>query len=145
MKVNDPRAVFLYHRHYSSLKNKSSTRQWLNHGIAAPGEKIVLMTADSLALFVWIRQRYTQNGQHGVNCAVFRNETNTLSSELILEAEILARKKWPGEDRFYTYIDPKRVSSNPGYCFKKAGWKLLKDRGEIIKTTRGLLILEKYF
>jgi hypothetical protein len=42
-------------------------------------------------------------GQRGVNCAVFRNESSVLSSELIREACGLAWTRWPGE-RLYTYV-----------------------------------------
>lgn len=144
ISINDPRAVSLYSRHYSSSKNRGSVRLWLRHGIGSPGEKLVLTTSDSSALFVWIRQKYVSNNQEGVNCSVFRNESYRLSSDLILEAEGLAWKKWPGE-RLYTYVDPNSiVSRNPGYCFKMAGWTLARDEtGKPIKTARGLVILEK--
>ena len=107
-------------------------------GITAPGEHIVLMTPDGSALFVWIKQKYTQNKQTGVNCAVFRNEGGALSSDLILEAEHIAWRRWPGE-RLFTYVNTKTIKSkNPGYCYKVAGWK------ECGTTRGGLIILEKY-
>ena len=44
------------------------------------------------------------------------------SSNLIRAADVIADIEWPGE-RHYTYVDPRRVrSSNPGYCFIRAGW-----------------------
>ena len=59
----------------------------------------------------------------GVNCSVFRNESNTLSSELIQEACDIAWLKWPGK-RLFTFVNPQKIKSvNPGCCFKKAGWK----------------------
>lgn len=82
---------------------------------------MVLMTERCDALFVW-RRFISDDGQEGVNCAVFRNEGPLLSSELIREADALARDRWPGE-RHYTYVDPGAVrSTNPGYCFLRAGW-----------------------
>jgi hypothetical protein len=81
------------------------------------------MTPDSRAIFVW-RRFIPDDGQQGVNCAVFRNEGYpVLSSVLIREACELAWQRWPGE-RLYTYVNPRRIkSTNPGCCFKAAGWK----------------------
>jgi len=133
----DPRVVGLFSRHYSAVKNNKTTRHWLATGITAPGETITLMTADCSALFVWLKQKYIDNDQTGVNCAVFRNEGSELSSTLILEAEQFAWERWQGE-RLYTYVDPDAVKSkNPGYCFIKAGWKKCGI------TKGGLIILEK--
>jgi hypothetical protein len=102
-----------------------------------PGEKLVLITPEADALFIW-RKFISGDGQQGVNCAAFRNESKRLSSELILEAERLAWERWPGE-RLYTYVDPRKIrSTNPGYCFLQAGW----NRCGITKHNK-LLILEK--
>jgi hypothetical protein len=94
-----------------------------------------LLTAKYDALFVW-RKFLNASGEHGVNCAVFRNESNILSSKLIIEAMEIAWNRWPSE-RLYTYVNPKKIrSGNPGYCFKVAGWK------NCGKTKGGLVILE---
>lgn len=104
--------------------------------IAGPGQKMVLLTPDARAVFVW-RKFISKDQQQGVNCAVFRNESSLLSSELIREAMSLAWDRWPGE-RFYTYVNPRRVASaNPGYCFKRAGW-----RNCGVTKTRKLIVLE---
>lgn len=106
-----------------------------------PGEKMVLLTSDSRALFVW-RKFISDDGQTGVNCAVFRNEGPELSSSLILEAEQLAWERWPGE-RLYTYVDGEKTKKRrgkrhpPGYCFIKAGWV------ECGQSKKGLTILKK--
>ena len=144
VKQTDPMAVDLYSRHYSSKKGGSQKADWLVHGIAGPGEVMTLLTADGTALFVWQKQKYSLAGQVGVNCVVFRNEGEQLSSELILDAEKLCQKKWPGE-RMFTYIDPAEIaSSNPGYCFQMAGWGFVySTNGSKISTKRGLLIMEK--
>lgn len=83
---------------------------------------MVLLTPNSDALFVW-RKFISGDGQSGVNCAVFRNEGATRSSDLITAAMEIGWSRWPGA-RFYTYVNARKVkSSNPGYCFLKAGWR----------------------
>lgn len=134
-----PEAYELVQRHYSFRPYVDGRRQnRLNRNrrlFVGPGEKIVLLTVDGKALFIW-RKFISQNGQQGVNCAVFRNEGPILSSDLIREACNLAWQRWPGE-RLYTYVNPQRIrSSNPGCCFKKAGWRA---NG---RTAKGLIILE---
>ena len=99
---------------------------------------MVLMTVNCDALFVW-RKFIDKSGQTGVNCAVFRNESEHRSSDLILEAERIAWEKWPGE-RLYTYVNAKRIqSTNPGYCFKCAGWRQCG-----VTSSKKLIILEKW-
>lgn len=125
IKDGDPRAFALYRNHYSYKKYKDGRRKntaYRNrHLICGPGEKTVLLTQNADALFVW-RKFIDKSGQTGINCAVFRNESNVLSSLLILEAEQLAWQRWPGE-RLYTYVNASKVKSpNAGYCFKMAGW-----------------------
>ncbi len=124
----------LFDRHYSRYLYKDGRRPKLFVG---PGEKMVLMTPDQSALFVW-RKFISGDGQEGVNCSVFRNEGPLLSSYLILEAEKLAYERW-GNQRFYTYINPSKIrSTNPGYCFKKAGWSVCG-----VTKVNKLIIMEK--
>lgn len=128
----NPTAFSIFQRHYSFRR----ARNLLDTRIAGPGEKMLLLTADARALFVW-RKFISKDNQRGVNCAVFRNEGPLLSSDLIREAMALAWKRWPGE-RFYSYVNPRKVlSANPGYCFLRAGWR----RCGVTKTRR-LLVLE---
>ena len=116
----DARARAIFCRHYSARRYKDNRRRTLFVG---PGEKMVLLTAECDALFVW-RKYVSDAGQCGVNCAVFRNEGPQLSSQLILEAEQLAWARWPNE-RLYTYVAPHKIrSTNAGCCFKKAGWNV---------------------
>lgn len=126
------RAIF--NRHYSRRRYTDGRRPKLFVG---PGEKIVLRTADARALFVW--RKFLDAAiprQEGVSCAVFRNEGNMLSSELIRHAMRHAWHRWPGE-RLYTYVNPRKIrSTNPGYCFLAAGWRRAGT------TKGGLLILE---
>ena len=109
----------VFDRHYSRRKYRDGRSPSLFVG---PGEKMVLRTATCDAIFVW-RKFISMDGRRGVNCAVFRNESPELSSRLILEAERLADARWPGEE-FYTYVNSRRIrSTNPGYCFQRAGWR----------------------
>ena len=118
VRDGNPSAWVLFQRHYSKYHYKDGRIPKLFVG---PGEKTVLITQDGLALFVW-RKFKDASGQEGVNCSVFRNESPLQSSHLILEAEKFAWDRWPGL-RLYTYVNSRKIkSSNPGYCFKKAGW-----------------------
>jgi len=109
----------LFHRHYSYRPYADGRDPALFVG---PGEKMVLLTPDARALFVW-RKFISGDGQEGVNCAIFRNENAGLSSDLIREAERFAWERWPGM-RLFTYVNPRRIrSTNPGYCFLMAGWR----------------------
>ena len=129
----DPRAAALYSRHYSARASRAGQ----DKRIAGPGRKMVLLTDRCDALLIWRRFR-SMDRQEGISCAAFRNESGMLSSRLILHAEELARTRWPDETRLYTYVNPRRVKGpHPGYCFKRAGWRLCG------RTGRGLLILEK--
>lgn len=109
----------LFDRHYSRIRYADGRQPKLFVG---PGAKEVLITEDALAMFVW-RKFISGDGQQGVNCAVFRNEGETLSSQLILDAEEIAWNRWPGE-RLFTYVAPAKLrSTNPGACFKYADWR----------------------
>jgi hypothetical protein len=132
VKDGDPRALAIVRRHYS-WRNYRDGR--LRRLFVGPGEKMVLLTPGSDAVFVW-RKFISGDGQQGINCAAFRNEGLVLSSDLIRQACELARQRWPGE-RLYTYVNPRKIkSANPGCCFLKAGWRRCGV------TKRGLLILE---
>lgn len=117
----DERARALFDRHYSRRHYRDGRRPKL---FAGPGEKLVLVTANYDALFVW--RKFIDDAipkQNGVNCAVFRNESDLLSSYLIRNAEEIAHKRWPGE-RLYTYVNGDKIkSSNPGFCFIMADWR----------------------
>ena len=92
------------------------------------GRKLVLRDALAQVLFVWMYPdpSMRMDGQTGYNCAIFRNESGRQSSDIILEAEAMATEKW-GPHRFYTYVWPAKIkSSNPGYCFKCAGWRFVR-------------------
>lgn len=103
-----------------------------------PGEeRMILLSSDDKALFVWRKTRFRHDGQEGIECSIFRNEGNRLSSDLIKGAEDLARERWP-DARLFTYVNRIRIrSTNPGYCFIKAGWKKCGI------SLKGLIVLEK--
>ena len=135
VKDGDPRALALIKEHYSWRIYRDNRP---HRRFCGPGYKMVLLTPRCDALFIWRKFRdQSACGGSGVNCAAFRNMGPGLSSELIKEAMVLAWARWPGE-RLYTYVNPKRIrSSNPGFCFLKAGWAKLPER-----TKGNLVILE---
>jgi len=105
-------------RHYS--RRTIGARQFLYSG-----RKLVLRDAAGLVVFAWIwpDDAMRMDGQTGYNNALFRNESERLSSDIILEAEKWAVEKW-GPNRAYTYVDAKKIrSTNPGYCYQVAGWQ----------------------
>jgi hypothetical protein len=103
-------------RHYTRQKPGATL-------FVRPGEKMVLITPDQKALFSWSRQRFRDDEQEGVECALFRNEGSQLSSELIREACRWAWQRWHGE-RLFTYVRDAAIrSTNPGFCFQMAGWR----------------------
>lgn len=122
----DAEMAMLADRHYS--RRTVGARQFLYSG-----RKLVLRNAEGSILFGWMFPDPTMrmDGQRGYNCAIFRNESDRKSSEIILEAERLAFDKW-GPNRLYTYIDPSKTRTIKrhgqrvvGFCYRKAGWKPL--------------------
>ncbi len=133
IRDGDPAALQIYSRHYTLRKYRDGRQR---DRFVGPGYRIVLITPDQDALFVW-RKFIPFDNQEGVNCSVFRNESRHLASSMILEAERFAIDRW-GSIRAYTYINPRKIkSSNPGYCFKCAGWH---KEG---LTTKKLIIMAK--
>ena len=115
----DPEMARLADRHYS--RRTIGAKQFLYSG-----RKIVIRNAEGTILFGWVfpDPAMRMDGQTGYNCAIFRNESDRLSSEIILECEAIAIGRW-GPGRMYTYVNPGQIKSvNPGYCFKMAGWKM---------------------
>lgn len=129
----EPELRALYERHYSCHHYRDGRTPMKFTG---PGQVVVLTLPDRNALFVW-RKFIDHSGQTGINCAVFRNESPLLSSDLIREADAIADFCWPRE-RHYTYVRAEAVASrNPGWCFLCAGWK------RCAKTKGGLIVLER--
>lgn len=129
-KDGDRACLDLYSRHYSAARRRRQAQ------FVGPGEKVVLRTEHADALFVW-RAFIDNFGDFGINCAVFRNESPHLSSDLIRQADAVADCLWPHR-RHYTFVSAKDVrSTNPGFCFIAAGWRRCG------RTKSGLLILER--
>jgi hypothetical protein len=120
----DPAAAALADRHYS--RRKIGSPQFM-----PPGETVVLVTPEKDAVFGWWRPHPTSgikamNGLDGWTCTIFRNESRHKSSDLIRAAEqfLVDLGVTIGPSGFITYVWDKKVrSENPGYCFKRAGWK----------------------
>lgn len=66
----------------------------------------MLRTWEADAMFVW-RNFVDDSGQQGINCAVFRNESQAQSSKLIQEADAIADAVWPNQ-RHYTYVNAQK-------------------------------------
>ena len=134
----DRRAYALFSRHYSFYPYRDGRRaarnDWRFTGPCR--ERMVLLGSDERALFVW-KVFDDASGQTGVNCSIFRNESEHRASTLIKEAVALAWQKWPGQ-RLYTYVNPAKLPGTlPGFCFLAARWR---HCGE---TAGGLLIFER--
>lgn len=121
VKDGDPRAVAIFHRHYSCKNDKADH---VRYGFSGKGASMVLLTQDCKALWCW-----RQVAGEGIQCSVFRNEGDMLSSDLIKYAVEMARTRWP-YSRLYTYVDPKAVHGD-GKCYKVAGWKKLPKRTKV--------------
>lgn len=135
-KDADPRGLAIFRRHYTFGRNRGGRKRW-SRQFAGCGERMVLLTPRADALFVWRIEAYRQDGQTGVNCAIFRNESEFRSSDLIREACALAWGRWPGR-RLWTFVNPRALppGKRPGYCFEAASWRRCGISGG------GLLILE---
>lgn len=131
----DSRACALADRHYS--RRKPGSPQFM-----PPGQTVVLILESGLAVFGWWRPHpdsgiKAMNKLDGWTCTIFRNESPELSSRLILEAEraLFATGYSVGPDGLLTYVwDSKIRSSNPGYCFKRAGWQAVGRSADGRKT-----------
>lgn len=130
----DPRACTIADRHYN--RQKPGTPQFV-----PPGRCMVLLTehADALWVTSWPFAEYVKHAWAGAwVCSCFRNENQYnrknkdghLSSRLITEAVAVTR--WYGANvwmcpepaqGFITFVDASKIrSSQPGACYRAAGW-----------------------
>lgn len=118
-----PRARALADRHYS--RQTIGATQF-----APPGRCLVLLTAAADALWVtsWPRPEYVQHAwPDSWMCSLFRNESDELSSELVVSA--VAATRWffgdPPALGMITLVnaDKVRPKRDPGRCFRKAGFQ----------------------
>ncbi|MEF3312563.1 hypothetical protein PV433_27105 [Paenibacillus sp. GYB004] len=123
---------YLADRHYSRQTPGSNQ-------FCRPGENLVLRTAPGDALWVtWSGIR--DDGLQAWECTHFRNESNHLSSDMIRAAVTATIEKWgvPPKDGLITYVDASKIkSTNPGCCFKAAGWRHIGE-----SKRRGLTLLQ---
>ena len=108
------------------LADRHYSRQSVGHPMfTRPGRNLVLRTFDGLAVWVtWYGIR--DDGLDAYECTIFRNESRHLSSDLIKWAVHATEAEWGNfpKDGIVTYVAADKVrSTNPGYCFKQAGWK----------------------
>jgi hypothetical protein len=127
-------AAAIANRHYSRIWRGNTTQD----RFMPPGRRLILVEPSGRWLFAWNMQKFRHDGQFGAECTIFRNESELLSSDIILLAERECDRVF-GFCRKFTYIHPGLIrSTNPGYCFQKAGWTLTRH-----KSTRGLALLIK--
>ena len=120
----DPRCVALADRHYS--RQKPGSPQFV-----PPGRCLVLYAKTATGEAVWVTSwpfaEYVKHAWAGAwICSMFRNESDRLSSDLIREAVAATRWRWPEipELGMVTFVDRSKVkSTNPGFCYKQAGFK----------------------
>jgi hypothetical protein len=93
-----------------------------------PGRRLAFVTFAGEAGWIshWPYRHLSGHGQGDCFvCSLFRNEGDWLSSQLIEAAIALTVERW-GEppDGWLTFVDADQVRSpNPGYCFKRAGFR----------------------
>ena len=109
-----------------------------------PGRCLVLKTnpVDAFWVTSWPKAEFTKHEWAGAwICSAFRNEGDTLSSQLISEAVQATCWRWPvyPPEGFVTFVDRSKTRSkkHPGYCYRVAGWE------EVGKTKiNGLIALQ---
>ena len=118
----DKRALPLADRHYN--RQKPGSPQFV-----PPGRCLVLLTENADALWVtsWPHAEYVKHAWAGAWMnSLFRNESAYLSSYLIREAVKCTYEYWPDipELGMITFVDSRKIrSTNPGYCYLKAGFE----------------------
>lgn len=118
----DPVARALADRHYTRQTHQAPQ-------FVPPGRCLVLLAADKSALWVtsWPYAQYTRHAWAGAwVCSLFRNESTSLSSDLITQAVAHTRARWPAvpASGIVTFVDPHKTKAKdvPGWCFLRAGW-----------------------
>lgn len=117
----DPRALPIADTHYN--RQKPGTPQFV-----PPGRCIILLTekADALWTTSWPFAEYVKHAWAGawVN-SLFCNRGPILSSELIREAVAITRGIYDVPLLgMVTFVDGAQIrSTNPGYCYKQAGFR----------------------
>lgn len=135
--MSDPHALALADKHYSRTKVGASR-------FVRPGAYCALITPEHDALWVTVAQdpKYVDHAWAGAwECTIFRNESQTLSSELVREAVAVSAYYLgnPPALGMITFVDATAVrrKRDPGRCFLRAGFKRLQET-----TSRGLFVLQ---
>jgi hypothetical protein len=120
----DREAWALADRHYT--RQTPGARSFVRNG-----QNLVFVTRCGKA--AWVSFRPTPgkaerwDDREAIECALFRNESTILSSDLIREARALtvAIWGWP-KDGIITWVKPSALRAgnvNPGACYKRDKWK----------------------
>jgi hypothetical protein len=117
----DIRSSLIADRHYN--RQKIGARQFV-----PPGRCLVLRhDDDALWITSWPFAEYVLHEWGGawIN-SLFRNESDRLSSELILEAVAHTRAHWPHipDLGMITFVDAEKIrwKRDPGRCYRRAGF-----------------------
>jgi hypothetical protein len=117
----DPESVRIADRHYN--RQKIGSPQFV-----PPGRCYVLRhNTDALWVTSWPFAEYVKHAWPGawIN-SLFRNESDRLSSELILEAVAHTRSRWTDvpELGMVTFVDADKTrrKRDPGRCYRRAGF-----------------------
>jgi len=119
----DRMALPLADRHYN--RQKVGSPQFV-----PPGRCHVLLTPEADALWV-SSYPFAQYVRHAWVNSLFRNESDKVASDLILDAIASTRTVWePPDLGMVTFVDPKHVKPVRrrgkdiyGYCYLKAGFR----------------------
>ena len=132
----DPATRPIADRHYN--RQKIGSPQFV-----PPGRCVVLRTPDADAFWItsWPFGEYVRHAWPGAwVCSAFRNESEHLSSELIIEALAATLSIWPEppELGMITFVDRSktRPKKDPGYCYLMAGFERVGE------TKGGLVALQ---
>lgn len=130
VRKTDLRCLQLANRHYT--RKSPGAAQYTR-----PGYNMPLWYYGS-AVFNWFRPKWEagierMDGLRAYECTIFRNESSTLSSLLILDAEqcLPFWNRFDGSLMLITAVNSlktsKRRSKNvrPGHCFLMAGWSYM--------------------
>ena len=116
----DPASVRIADRHYN--------RQKIGSPQFVPPRRCFVLRHEPDALWVtsWPFAEYVRHAWPGawVN-SLFRNESERLSSELIIEAVAHSRSKWePPPLGIISFVDADKTrrKRDPGRCYRRAGW-----------------------
>jgi hypothetical protein len=119
----DPVARKIADRHYN--RQSVGADQFV-----PPGRCVVLRTPSGDAFWVtsWPFAEYVRHAWAGAwICSAFRNESDQLSSALILEAVAATRGVWPDPPDLglVTFVNAEKVrrKRDPGRCFRRAGFQ----------------------